>query len=132
IDAWNSAQEQAGSPQRVRCGALYRWPRLDQWFIEGKLGVIEDFMDALNSDYRWQREHGVDELPEIVPPPATPEEPPATRRKSRKRKRGQPEQAPPYRIEWVDDRFPPHMTAGQVIVVPVTLLNTGSVTWRWA
>jgi N-acetyl-anhydromuramyl-L-alanine amidase AmpD len=34
-------------------------------------------------------------------------------------------------VEWVDDRFPPRMLAGQTITVPITVKNAGSLTWRW-
>jgi hypothetical protein len=33
---------------------LYRWPRLDRWFIEGKQGVIGDLQDAFAQRYRWR------------------------------------------------------------------------------
>lgn len=138
IDSWNRAQEVAGSFQRVRCAALYRWPKLDKWYIEGKLGVMEDFAEALENDYRWRR----DEIPaeEILavqtPPPAPPPAPDAAadKRKNgnkKNRRRTDPPVTPRYRIEWLDDHFPAKMTAGQVITVPITLRNTGSITWRW-
>lgn len=134
VDAWNKAQEQSGNPQRIRCAALYRWPRLDKWFIDGKFGVIEDFMDALANDYRWHRTYIPEPTQVITPPVAPPEESaataPADRRRSR-RKRKEPQETPAYRIEWVDDRFPAQMTVSQVIEVPITLRNTGSITWRW-
>jgi N-acetyl-anhydromuramyl-L-alanine amidase AmpD len=131
VDAWNRAQEIAGSPQRIRCAALYRWPRMDKWYIEGKQGVVEDFLMALEADHRWRREPlPAPEAPvaPIVQPPAPP--PSGEKRRSRRKKR-QDEPLPPYRIEWIDDRFPPKISAGQVIVVPITLKNTGSLTWRW-
>lgn len=49
VDRWN---RQPGT-QKIRCVALYRWPKLDRWSIEGKNGVIADFLSALNQDYRW-------------------------------------------------------------------------------
>lgn len=134
IDAWNRTQEQAGSPQRIRCAALYRWPRLDKWFIDGKFGVIEDFMDALVNDYRWQRPIAEELAPVVEPLVDTPEETIATApidRRRNRRRRKEAQEAPAYRIEWLDDRFPAHMSANQVIEVPVTLRNAGSVTWRW-
>ena len=49
IDAWN---KQAAN-QPIRALALYRWPRIDKWYIEGKNGVIADFRAALGNDYKW-------------------------------------------------------------------------------
>ena len=48
IDYWNQTQ-----PQKIRALILYRWPKLDQWYIEGKAGVIQDFQDAMNFGYKW-------------------------------------------------------------------------------
>ncbi|NJN82687.1 MAG: hypothetical protein HC802_10720 [Caldilineaceae bacterium] len=50
INWWNS---QPGS-QQIHNLILYRWPKIDQWYIEGKAGVIEDFRLALRNNYRWQ------------------------------------------------------------------------------
>jgi hypothetical protein len=50
IDWWN---QQPGA-QQIRCLLLYRWSRADQWHIEGKNGVIEDFRAALTRGYRWK------------------------------------------------------------------------------
>ena len=49
IDRWNSDP----SHQKVRCLALYRWERHDQWHIQGKPSVIDDFRQALRHEYRW-------------------------------------------------------------------------------
>src|SRR5207249_7693707 len=38
---------------------------------------------------------------------------------------------PRYQIEWLDDRLPAKMMAGATITVPITLKNTGSLTWSW-
>lgn len=144
VDAWNKAQILAGNPQRVRSAALYRWPRLDRWYIEGKPGVVEDFLQALEPDYRWRRDEPLPEEP-VPPVIVTPVEPPApapdprtdpkaaAERKKKKKAQKQQEQppAPKYRVEWLDDRFPAKMNAGQVINVPLTLKNTGALTWRW-
>jgi N-acetyl-anhydromuramyl-L-alanine amidase AmpD len=153
IEAWNHAQEIGGSPQRVRCAALYRWPRVDKWFIEGKLGVIDDFETALQADYRWRREEPLEEVAEASAQPASQSarapaaaapsvettatdvsNAPATNKGKRKnnRKRKEEPVRPRYRIEWVDDAFPPKLTVGQVISVPITLRNTGALTWRWS
>ncbi len=50
INSWN---QQPGA-QQIRCLLLYRWSRADQWYIEGKNGVIEDFRAALTRGYRWK------------------------------------------------------------------------------
>jgi hypothetical protein len=50
INRWNAAP---GS-QQIRALALYRWPRFDKWYIEGKAGVHDDFRAAMNHDYVWQ------------------------------------------------------------------------------
>ncbi|MCD6290925.1 MAG: N-acetylmuramoyl-L-alanine amidase, partial [Anaerolineae bacterium] len=50
INWWN---QQPGH-QQIRLLALYRWPDRDQWVIEGKQGVIDDFLMALDNDYRWK------------------------------------------------------------------------------
>ncbi len=49
IDRWNR-QPYA---QQIRCGLLYRWFG-DQWAINDKGGVLEDFKQALDNDYRWR------------------------------------------------------------------------------
>jgi len=49
IDKWNKAGNQT-----IRCLCLYRWPSYDQYVIEGKQGVIEDFEDAMAHEYRWK------------------------------------------------------------------------------
>lgn len=51
INWWN---RQTGN-QQIHALCLYRWPRIDKWYIEGKNGVIQDFKDALREDYRWKR-----------------------------------------------------------------------------
>lgn len=50
INWWN---QQPGN-QQIRSLILYRWQRLDQWYIEGKNGVIQGFSEALANDYRWK------------------------------------------------------------------------------
>src|SRR5690606_9268085 len=52
IDEWNRLP----GTQKIHALALYRWPRHDRWYIEGKQGVIEDFQRALAQDYRWDRD----------------------------------------------------------------------------
>jgi len=50
INRWN---QQAGA-QQIHALALYRWPPYDQWYIQGKQGVIDGFLDAMRNDYRWK------------------------------------------------------------------------------
>ena len=50
IDGWN---QQPGH-QQIRALILYRWPKIDQWVIEGKGGVIDDFRGAIAGGYRWR------------------------------------------------------------------------------
>jgi len=49
IDHWNKRH-----PFRpIRALILYRWSKSDQWYIDGKQGVIEDFREAMVYRYRW-------------------------------------------------------------------------------
>lgn len=54
INNWNRT---AGN-QRIRAVCLYRWPNYDQWYIDGKQGVINDWRDAMQNDYRWEYDLG--------------------------------------------------------------------------
>ncbi|HSN78639.1 MAG TPA: M23 family metallopeptidase, partial [Anaerolineae bacterium] len=62
IDYWN---KQPGN-QQIRALALYRWPQLDRWVIDGKQGVIDGWREAMRNDYRWS------ETPTLPPPPKPP------------------------------------------------------------
>jgi N-acetyl-anhydromuramyl-L-alanine amidase AmpD len=143
IDAWN---RQPGA-QTIRAAALYRWPRLDRWYIAGKAGVEEDFRQALLHDYRWQSEDPLEVvLPvteeEVVqaaptpaaaanasgPAPAAAAAAVAEPRTRRERRRQPPR---PYAVEWLGEEFPARLLAGQILTVPVTIKNVGSLTWTW-
>ena len=50
IDRWNRTPH----TQQIHCLLLYCWTG-DEWAIEGKEGVLEDFRQALDHDYRWRR-----------------------------------------------------------------------------
>ncbi len=113
IDAWNREP----GHQQIRALILYRWPRMDRWYIDGKQGVIEDFRAALQQDYRWQGAES-EAKPEPVP------EPPGSQGRAGPAR-------PPYRVEWLDDQFPDRLVAGQTLTVPVTLRNAGSLPWSW-
>ncbi len=120
IDAWN----QEPGNQRVRALLLYRWPKLDRWHIEGKLGVIQDFEAALRHDYRWKEGSGQTVRPASPAEAASPA--PAPVPTARKRA-----SLPDYRVQWVDDRFPPRLTVGQTAIVPITVRNVGAIPWEW-
>ncbi|MEZ4737522.1 MAG: N-acetylmuramoyl-L-alanine amidase [Caldilineaceae bacterium] len=133
IDAWNQqgrlegVAESGRNPQRqpIRALVLYRWPRMDQWYIDGKLGVIADFKLAIERGYRWQ---GTTEaVPARKPASATTDE---HSQPSPWEPRAEPEVAT-YRVEWLDDQFPAKLVAGETVTVTLTLRNQGVLTWRW-
>jgi N-acetyl-anhydromuramyl-L-alanine amidase AmpD len=35
----------------------------------------------------------------------------------------------PYRAQWLEDRFPSRLNAGQVVTVPITVKNNGAIPW---
>jgi hypothetical protein len=53
INRWNGDV----THQRIRSLILYRWERYagDVWHIRGKRGVINDFREVLQHEYRWYR-----------------------------------------------------------------------------
>jgi hypothetical protein len=63
IHEWN----QAAGTQKIRALCLYRWQQKDQWVISTKWGVINDFRDAMNNDYRWPQ------TGTVPPPPGQPD-----------------------------------------------------------
>ncbi len=70
IHRWN----QSAHHQQIRCLLLYRW-QWDQWALERKPNVLNDFKQALQSDYRWRStagtmEHFVFGAPAIEAGPA--------------------------------------------------------------
>lgn len=65
IDNWNQT-----SPRKIHCLCLYRWPKYDQWFIDGKGEVIKDFQGAMENEYLV----GEEPIPPIPPIPPDPEE----------------------------------------------------------
>jgi hypothetical protein len=50
ISNWNADP----SNQQIRALVLYRWPRYDKWYIQGKSGVYADFREAMNHEYVWR------------------------------------------------------------------------------
>lgn len=95
IDWWNS---QPGY-QQIRALILYRWPKHDKWYIEGKEGVIEDFRQAMKQEYRWR---------EMVKPPV---------------------QRPPYRAVFLEGGGLKTADVGQILTTSFKLRNDGSRTW---
>jgi hypothetical protein len=67
IERWNAA---TGS-QQLRAVILYRYPRIDRWYIEGKGGVIADFQLAMTAGYRWRETATPPPPPPPPPPPIT-------------------------------------------------------------
>ncbi len=49
IDDWNNAGNQP-----IRAVFLYRWSKVDDWSIEDKFNVQQDFREAVARNYRWQ------------------------------------------------------------------------------
>lgn len=49
INRWNEMPY----AQQIRALLLYRWTG-DQWTIENKKGILDDFKQALDNDYRWR------------------------------------------------------------------------------
>lgn len=52
IDRWN----QEHPARQVRGLCLYRYPKIDPWWIVGKTGVEDDFMSAVAAGYEWIEE----------------------------------------------------------------------------
>jgi len=69
IDDWNR-----GTGPEILCALLYRWPNYDQWGIDGKWNVVDDFRGAWAKGYLspgWAPEPE----PPIEPEPPEPEPP---------------------------------------------------------
>jgi N-acetyl-anhydromuramyl-L-alanine amidase AmpD len=60
IHRWNA--DPAHPP--IRCMALYRWQRVDPWFMEGKAGLLRDLDRALTARLRW--DVGLQRYPRIT------------------------------------------------------------------
>ncbi|MBN1217414.1 MAG: N-acetylmuramoyl-L-alanine amidase [Anaerolineae bacterium] len=97
IDNWNDAGN-----QQIRAMILYRWPRADQWHIDGKLGVQEDFKEAIAKNYQWD--------PTIGGVGITMAE-------------------FDYRTNYLNHNTPTAMPPGQTLSVTITLQNAGKLTW---
>lgn len=154
IHAWNHGQNAATPNQKVRALILYRWPRLDKWYIAGKGGVEEDFHRALHNDYRWtEASAAVDAEPSER---TVERERIQTRREARRTSsrsgaapltnaesmdRGEQSQPNPLRLtrsrtrsaelyaEWLECQFPAKLVAGDTVTAQVTVRNAGTLTW---
>ncbi|HLF26739.1 MAG TPA: N-acetylmuramoyl-L-alanine amidase [Anaerolineae bacterium] len=73
INDWN----QTPGNQQIRCLLLYRWGRYDDWYIDGKRGVIEDMRLAAEAGYKWKPKPAEAPLA-ATPIPPTPGKPTAT------------------------------------------------------
>ncbi|RME49611.1 MAG: hypothetical protein D6791_00365, partial [Chloroflexi bacterium] len=95
IDWWNKNHPD----QQIRSLILYRWPKLDKWYIEGKQGVIDDFRMALRYKYKWK--------------PSIPT----------------PEPDEPYRAILVAVLAPQKADTGSTIELRLSIRNDGTMTW---
>ena len=144
VDVWNRQP----TNQQIRAVVLYRWPVLDRWHIDGKQEVIDDFCRALANDYQWRGatavaaatrsdaaqpaiEPAIGTPAETAPAPVAETTPPVVPARERRERARKAPPAPPYAIEWVSDTFPARLTAGQIIVVPISVRNGGTMTWSW-
>jgi N-acetyl-anhydromuramyl-L-alanine amidase AmpD len=134
IDGWNKQPDN----QQIRALVLYRWPKLDKWHIAGKEGVLEDLRSALHQSFAWRGAESpvVAAAEEHMTPtreaPIVVERPPAREENGKRhseRESAKPAKTYPYRAQWLDDRFPARLSAGQVVSAPVTVKNAGTLAW---
>lgn len=103
ISDWNRTP----GHQKIRGLVLYRWPQIDQWHIEGKPNLINDFRMAMRNEHRWENsEEPADETP--LPTGLT---------------------GPSYRVQWLQGQLPRPLGAGQTVTFPVTIRNVGIRAW---
>lgn len=50
LNDWNK-----GGGQPIHAGILYRWPRYDKWYIDGKTKLYQDFRNAVERRFAWQQ-----------------------------------------------------------------------------
>lgn len=75
INNWNRQPEN----QQIRALCLYHWPLFDKFYIDGKAGVTEDFIQALQHDYRWREprsDSSAGASAQAAPPTAVQQHPP--------------------------------------------------------
>ena len=104
INNWNKAGN-----QQIRCAILYRWPRLDKWYIEDRLGVQEDFREAVAMNYQWN--------PSVRPGVELAGYPVDISGRAG------------YRTRYMGHNTPTSVSAGQTLTVNVVVQNAGSYTW---
>lgn len=119
INAWN---QQPGN-QIIRALLLYQWPKQDRWHLDEKPGVLDDFRQALQNEYRWRAVRQRSQEP-AAPVDAAREPDVATPTSVAPVAKG-----PQYRVRWVEDRFPGKLVIGQVATVHVTVVNDGMAPW---
>lgn len=71
-----SGTNTTGKTQPVQCLCLYRWPKFDQWHIEGKQGVIADFQAAIGRGYQSPPVMGANNVTNELHLPFIPNDPP--------------------------------------------------------
>ncbi len=112
IHRWNLEPDH----QKIRAMILYRWSFADRWHIDGKPGVIRDFVEALRYPYRW---NSATRAPGSGTSDAAPAAPAEEALGS----------GPRYRVQWTSAHPPQSLPAGQTISFPVTLRNIGTQGW---
>ena len=134
IDEWN---RKAGN-QKIRSLILYRWPQIDQWHMEGKRNLIDDFRMAVRNDFRWEETGNREAAIPIPPPPSRPAPMPAppptpmTTQPVTSTFTSAPmseASEPAYRVQWLQGQLPRPLTTGQTVSFPVTLRNAGAGAW---
>lgn len=55
----NRSNESGAQP--ILAGILYRWPRIDKWFMDGKTKLYRDFRNAVQQRFTWE-----DKEPEVA------------------------------------------------------------------
>ena len=98
INDWN----QAGN-QQIRAVILYRWPHADQWYIDDKLGVQQDFSEAIAKNYQWKTTGGAAMV--------------AVTQFD-------------YRTNFVSNNTPTTVPPGQTLMVNLTIQNIGKLAWN--
>jgi hypothetical protein len=106
IDGWNQSKL-----PRIHCVIFFRYPRYDQFFIEGRNDVIAEYRAAVARGYQ---------SPGMTPPTPQPPEPP----------RPTPPTPEPEPVEW-DDRLTIRRCTRQPAIVPAGELTQQLLVGRW-
>jgi len=102
ISEWNEAGNQL-----IRAVILYRWPKADQWNMDGKLGVQDDFRQALAKNYEWHDKYTKKSTGGI----------------------GIAMTQFDYRTNFINHNTPTTLPPGQTLAVSITVGNAGQLTW---